>query len=673
MSEVGVDDKPSKKLKQACLPFKQVNSPGDDSNSKCRKRKLSGTENDETRVENPKVELLNGGTKCFIKSDENDEKESEKQPKEIVIVDDSSSSEKSYVNCNEVIEVKDSLESTKNYVIIDEENEKISDLKSPDSYQKNKSLNITPESSKTTVTTPGSKKLTPKQLAKKLESTKKQEERLKLKEEKERAREEKLKEQQEKLRLKQWEKEQKKQAEAEAKRQRDLEKENEKKQKEEEKKAKELEKKKKEEERKAKELEKEREKKQKEDERKAKELEKEEKLLKEKMEKEKSEKVKAAFVGFFKPKNSNSSSIKKEFENSVQDENYYFMPFQTKPDMRIAPTCRSVIDAKRKQALDKYLSQSENLSEKLYLQLLKNGNYISCKSESTWPYSSENDADVVIIETGENQEAEINSVELTKNAKSRFRWKLLQFTENKRPPYWGTWRKKSLYVKPRKPFSCDKIMFDYEVDSDDEWEEEDPGESLHGSDDEKESEDDYEVDNDLFVPHGYLSDEEGQDNDDTTEEAQQEKLKMLGKEFEAEIKKKTERIKPRLVGCVWIPNNVTNPENVSKSVADTLLKYRSVWGDEEPIITRAPIVEDSPKHLNTSSEVKKKMLLPDSIIPNLIKHVHGNSIGLKLLANQFMEELSKTQTDIDENFISIPIIRRSIKEIAKKSSNSGPW
>lgn len=52
-------------------------------------------------------------------------------------------------------------------------------------------------------------------------------------------------------------------------------------------------------------------------------------------------------------------------------------------------------------------------------------------------------------------------------------------------------------------------MFDYEVDSDDEWEEEDPGESIHGTDDEVEPEDDYEVDNDVFVPHGYLSDEEG--------------------------------------------------------------------------------------------------------------------------------------------------------------------
>lgn len=52
-------------------------------------------------------------------------------------------------------------------------------------------------------------------------------------------------------------------------------------------------------------------------------------------------------------------------------------------------------------------------------------------------------------------------------------------------------------------------MFDYEINSDDEWEEEDPGESIHGTDNEEEPEDDYEVDNDVFVPHGYLSDEEG--------------------------------------------------------------------------------------------------------------------------------------------------------------------
>lgn len=50
---------------------------------------------------------------------------------------------------------------------------------------------------------------------------------------------------------------------------------------------------------------------------------------------------------------------------------------------------------------------------------------------------------------------------------------------------------------------------------------------------------------------------------------------------------------------------------MSKSVADTLLKYRCVWEDEEPIITEAPNLEDSHKDLPVS-ENKKTSLLPDS-------------------------------------------------------------
>jgi len=50
---------------------------------------------------------------------------------------------------------------------------------------------------------------------------------------------------------------------------------------------------------------------------------------------------------------------------------------------------------------------------------------------------------------------------------------------------------------------------------------------------------------------------------------------------------------------------------VSKSVADTLLKYRCVWDEEEPIITKAQIKVDSPKDL-TATENKKTKILPDS-------------------------------------------------------------
>lgn len=58
---------------------------------------------------------------------------------------------------------------------------------------------------------------------------------------------------------------------------------------------------------------------------------------------------------------------------------------------------------------------------------------------------------------------------------------------------------------------------------------------------------------------------------------------------------------------------------MSKSVADTLLKYRCVWDEEEPIITTAQIKVDSPKDPN-STENKKTKILPDSsTITNIIK------------------------------------------------------
>lgn len=58
-------------------------------------------------------------------------------------------------------------------------------------------------------------------------------------------------------------------------------------------------------------------------------------------------------------------------------------------------------------------------------------------------------------------------------------------------------------------------MLDYNVDSDDEWEDEESGESLRDSEEEKEPVDDYEIDDDIFVPHGYLSDGEGVEEPDS--------------------------------------------------------------------------------------------------------------------------------------------------------------
>ncbi|XP_047328763.1 chromatin assembly factor 1 subunit FAS1-like isoform X2 [Impatiens glandulifera] len=95
---------------------------------------------------------------------------------------------------------------------------------------------------------------------------------------------------------------------------------------------------------------------------------------------------------------------------------------------------------------------------------------------------------------------------------------LLQFDKSNRPAFYGIRTKKSQVIGPRCPFKKDQDL-DYEIDSDEEWEEEEPGESLSDcdKDDDEEvleegsskvdGEDDSE--DDFFVPDGYLSEDEG--------------------------------------------------------------------------------------------------------------------------------------------------------------------
>ncbi|OQU88836.1 hypothetical protein SORBI_3002G104300 [Sorghum bicolor] len=98
--------------------------------------------------------------------------------------------------------------------------------------------------------------------------------------------------------------------------------------------------------------------------------------------------------------------------------------------------------------------------------------------------------------------------------------KLLQFDKSSRPAYYGTWRKKSSTVSARQPFQRDEEL-NYDVQSDEEWEEDDPddpGERLSDfeEDDEKTMNEhdsiidaEEEAENSFVVPNDYLSDDEG--------------------------------------------------------------------------------------------------------------------------------------------------------------------
>jgi hypothetical protein len=56
----------------------------------------------------------------------------------------------------------------------------------------------------------------------------------------------------------------------------------------------------------------------------------------------------------------------------------------------------------------------------------------------------------------------------------KYPWKLLAFDQQARPPYSGTFTKRSAVVGPRTPFAQDP-MFDYTYDSGEDWEEEEAG------------------------------------------------------------------------------------------------------------------------------------------------------------------------------------------------------
>lgn len=105
------------------------------------------------------------------------------------------------------------------------------------------------------------------------------------------------------------------------------------------------------------------------------------------------------------------------------------------------------------------------------------------------------------------------------SSQKKYRHKqLLQFDKSHRPAFYGLWPKDSKVVGPRHPFKMDPDL-EYDIDSDEEWEEEEPGESLSDcdKDDEEESleegnakvDEEDESEDGFFVPDGYLSETEG--------------------------------------------------------------------------------------------------------------------------------------------------------------------
>ncbi|XP_013169862.1 PREDICTED: chromatin assembly factor 1 subunit A-B-like [Papilio xuthus] len=370
---------------------------------------------------------------------------------------------------------------------------------------------------------------------------------------------------------------------------------------------------------------------------------------------QKKKKAAEAFANFFVQK---QKTEKDQHTIGPVSINSVLSSFTIKADMRLAPTTRNYISDEQKENLDKFLEGQNVPSNKLYVKSLKEGLNKPMSSGKTWPLSDkENDDDVMIVEDDLPPIDDANEIlSCETSARERLRPKLLSFHENRRPPYWGTWRKRSTFVTPRRPFQQDQKHVDYEVDSDEEWEEEQEGESIDGSaagsDDEPDA-DEYEVDNEVFVPHGYLSDEEATvDEDDVlslSPETQKARLKHLEDEFESELKKPTEKLKPRMYGLLWETVEGEKPEKCVDALWSYFKKLSMIMNDPTTLLrpSHEPEENDKKKIKKKKSTSDVEQTQPNAEKKKKPKQENKNVKRVKPEAKKPVQELKQTQPGIN--------------------------
>uniref|UniRef100_I3J2Y4 Chromatin assembly factor 1, subunit A (p150) n=1 Tax=Oreochromis niloticus TaxID=8128 RepID=I3J2Y4_ORENI len=312
-----------------------------------------------------------------------------------------------------------------------------------------------------------------------------------------------------------------------------------------------------------------------------------------------------------------------------------FAPFEIKENMALAPLCRVQCEESALEELDRcLLNPADN----------RNGlkDWIGQKprqSGPTKPRQTNSLRDCITVE-GPKPDS-------VPDRKRYGPMKLLQFHENYRPAYWGTWSKKSSHISPRCPFRQDKGLLDYEVDSDEEWEEEEPGESLshsEGEDEEEGGEDDDDDDDGFFVPHGYLSEDEGaleeEDGGDLEKQKLRQKLKAREWDELMSSKKKMKVLEPVVRGCIW--------EGEAPGI-ELLQSYAVCLVEPLPKADNSP----SPEEMSLLKSQREEQLLG-----KLLPLLHGNLNSSKVIINEFREFCRQETTS------SSPPLRRLIKNNA---------
>ncbi|CAI5728671.1 unnamed protein product [Hyaloperonospora brassicae] len=156
--------------------------------------------------------------------------------------------------------------------------------------------------------------------------------------------------------------------------------------------------------------------------------------------------------------------------------------------------------------------------------------------------------------------------------------KLLQFHENNRPAYYGTFSTRSrLFRGGRRPFT-QYSKFDYTVDSDDEWEEEEPGESLSDDENDGDESDEDTLDyNDQWLAYedevDYMDDADKEGDRISGEAPASPTKRKLPSQLEKKRRAvKSAKLEPQIIGPFWYVHGGDNcPSSHFPELAGELL------------------------------------------------------------------------------------------------------
>lgn len=131
------------------------------------------------------------------------------------------------------------------------------------------------------------------------------------------------------------------------------------------------------------------------------------------------------------------------------------------------------------------------------------------------------------------------------------------------------------------------------------------------------------------------------------------------------MNKKTEKLKPRLIGLIWQNIDGSQPSNCSKGIWD-LLQARAFMFVGQSVTVAPPSSDAIDSGSDGDGENKnmsvRRVKITEKEVPDLIQLINGNQNNCNFLIKEFRAFVAKNQTKKRE--FSIVSIRNKIKELA---------